>query len=105
MFAEAKSQLGLGYLPSRRQLGNQVYMLCNLIAHALGRELQLRAASPRLNNTASRACLWSVERNATVRNRLIKRAARLIRPQGNLVVSFENCPEAERDILELMAAA
>lgn len=104
-FAEAKSQLGLGYLPSRHQVGNQVYMLCNLIAHALGRELQMRAAPRRSNNTATRACLWALERIGTLRNRLVKRAARLIHPQGKLVLSFANCPDAEHDIRQFIQAA
>ncbi len=104
-FAEAKSQLGLGYLPSRRQVGNQIYMVCNLIAHALGRELQMRAAPPRSKNTATRACLWAVERLGSLRNRLIKRAARIIHPQGGLVLSFASCPDAETDLRHLTQAA
>lgn len=98
-FAENKSQLGLGYLPSRRQVANQVYMLCNLIAHALGRELQMQAATPRtLKNTATRACLWAVERIDTLRKRLIQRAARITRPNGRLVLTFAKSEEAERDL-------
>lgn len=104
-FAETKSQLGLAYLPSRYLVGNQVYMLCNLIAHALGRELQMRAASPRSKNTATRACLWALERIGTLRNRLVKRAARITRPQGRLVLSFASCPEAEGDIRKFVHAA
>ena len=104
-FGEAKSQLGLGYLPSRRQVGNQVYMLCNLIAHALGRELQMRAAPRRSTNTATRACLWAVERIATLRNRLVKRAARITHPQGRLVLSFAKCPDAEADLRHFISAA
>jgi hypothetical protein len=105
-FAENKSQLGLGYLPSRRQVGNQVYMLCNLIAHALGRELQMRAAPPRATrNTAKRACLWAIERIDTLRKRLIQRAARITRPQGRIVLTFAKCPEAERDLRLLLHAA
>ena len=104
-FAEAKSQLGLGYLPSRRQAGNQVYMLCNLIAHALGRELQMRAVPRRSHNTPTRACLWALERIGTLRNRLIKRAARITRPQGKLVLSFATCPDAERDLNHFIRAA
>jgi hypothetical protein len=104
-FAETKSQLGLGYLPSRRQVGNQVYMLCNLIAHALGRELQMQAAPPRTRkNTPTRACLWAVERIDTIRKRLIQRAARITRPNGRLVLTFAKCEEAERDIRRLLQA-
>ena len=102
-FAETKSQLALGYLPSRRQVGNQVYMLCNLIAHALGRELQMSAAPQRTTkNTATRACLWAVERIDTLRKRLIHRAARITRPAGRLVLTFAKCDEAERDIRHLL---
>lgn len=104
-FAETKSKLGLGYLPSRRQVGNQVFMLCNLIAHALGRELQMHAAPPRtLKNTATRACLWTVERIDTIRKRLIQRAARITRPHGRLVLTFAKCEEAEQDIRRLLHA-
>jgi hypothetical protein len=105
-FAENKSQLGLGYLPSRRQVGNQVYMLCNLIAHALGRELQMRVAPQRTTrNTATRACLWAIDRIDTLRKRLIQRAARITRPQGHLVLTFAKCDEAERDLRALLQAA
>lgn len=102
-FAETKSQLALGYLPSRRQVGNQVYMLCNLIAHALCRELQMSAMPQRTTkNTAARACLWAVERIDTLRKRLIHRAARMTRPAGRLVLTFAKCDEAERDIRQLL---
>lgn len=104
-FAEAKSQLSLGYLPSRRQIGNQMYIVCNLIALALGRELQMRAAPQRSKNTATRACLWAVERIGTLRDRLVKRAARIIHPQGRFVVSFAHCPEAQRDLCRLTQSA
>jgi hypothetical protein len=104
-FAEAKSQLGLGYLPCRRQVGNEVYMVCNLLAHAFAREMQMRADPPTTKNTATRACLWAVERIGTLRNRLIKRAARLTRPQGRLVASFASCPAAERDFRRMMIHA
>lgn len=83
----------------------QVYMLCNLIAHTLGRELQMRATPRRSNNTAARACLWALERIGTLRKRLIQRAARITHPQGRLVLSFAKCPEAERDIRQLIHAA
>ena len=104
-FAEAKSQLGLGYLPSRRQVGNEVYMVCNLLAHALAREIQMRSDPPTTRNTATRACLWAIERVGTLRNRIIKRAARITRPQGRIVLSFAKCPEAERDIRRMLIHA
>jgi hypothetical protein len=65
----------------------------------------MRAAPPRSTNTATRACLWALERIGTLRNRLAQRAARIIHPQGRLVLSFANCPDAERDLLHFVHAA
>jgi len=104
-FGEAKSQLGLGYLPSRRQVGNEVYMLSNLLAYALAREVQMRSDPPTTTNTATRACLWALERIGTLRNRLVRRAARITRPQGRLVLSFAKCSEAEHDIRRMLIHA
>lgn len=105
-FAEAKSALALGYLPSRRQVGNQVYMLCNLVALALGRELQMRSAPPRtLVNTPTRACLWALERISTLRRIVIQRAAQLTRPQGRLVLTFAHCPALQARIHALFQGA
>lgn len=97
-FGEAKSHLGFGYLPSRREVSNQVYLISNLIAHALGRELQMRMARPQTKNTAARACLWTIDRLGTFRNRIVRRAARVIRPNGNIVVSFARCGDVETEI-------
>jgi hypothetical protein len=105
-FAEAKSGLALGYLPSRRQIGNQIYMLCNLIALALGRELQMRSAAPRsLVKTPTPACLWALERISTLRRNVIQRAAQLTRPQGRLVLTFAHCPALQARIHSLFHGA
>jgi hypothetical protein len=43
LFAELKSQTQLEYVPTRRLIGNQVYVLSAMIAHNLNRELQMIA--------------------------------------------------------------
>src|SRR5690606_39747017 len=62
-FAELKTDLPMEYLPSRRLVGNQVWLLSTLLAHALTRELQMCAAPPRhARNTPNRQPLWQLER-------------------------------------------
>ena len=103
IFAELKSQVSMEYLPSRRLIGNQVYLLCSLLAHALSKEIQMRAAAPRFEaNTPTRACLWLVERIDSIRKRIIQRAARLTRPGGRLVLTLAQCPAVEHDLRRLL---
>ncbi len=103
IFAELKTQVSMGYLPSRRLVANQVYMLSGLIAHALARELQMRATPARYaSNTPTRACLWLIERIGSIRQRIIQRAARLTRPAGNLVLTFARNPKLESDLKRLL---
>ena len=44
IFAEAKQHAGLDLIPTRRLLGNQMVTLCAMMAHNLGREMQMRGA-------------------------------------------------------------
>ncbi|MBK8979514.1 MAG: hypothetical protein IPM29_26740 [Planctomycetes bacterium] len=46
IFAELKSHGSLDYIPTRREIGNRVYMLACVLAHTLGREMQMRATPP-----------------------------------------------------------
>jgi hypothetical protein len=46
IFAELKSDNALGYIPTRSWVGNQIYLLSALLAHNLGRELQMIAHLP-----------------------------------------------------------
>jgi len=102
-FAELKSQVSMEYLPSRRLVANQVYLLSSLIAHALSREIQMRAAPPRFEaNTPTRACLWFVERIDSIRKRVIQRAARLTKPAGRLVLTLARCHAVEHDFQTLL---
>lgn len=102
-FAELKTDLPLEYLPSRRLVGNQVWILCTLLAHALTREGQMRAEPPRhARNTPTRAPLWRLERVDTLRKRIIQRAARITRPARRLVITLARNAAVERDIRRLL---
>ena len=103
-FAELKTDLPMGYLPSRREVGNQVWMLSAVLAHALDRELQMTATPPRHErNTPTREPLWKLDRVDTMRKRWIQRAARLTRQAGRHVLTFAKGRDAEAEIRRLIA--
>jgi hypothetical protein len=88
VFAELKSHGSLDYIPTRREVGNRVYMLACIIAHTLGREMQMCSRPPERRNTPTRACLWVLEKLDTIRKGVIQRAGRLTRPGGKLTLTM-----------------
>jgi hypothetical protein len=46
IFGELKSDNALGYVPTRTWVGNQIYLLSVLLAHNLGRKLQIDCNLP-----------------------------------------------------------
>ena len=53
----SRTLAGMDYIPSRRQAGNQVYMLAAMLAHNLSRELQMMASNQARGTTEKRAPL------------------------------------------------
>ncbi len=88
LFAELKSHNQLDYIPCKRWYGNQAYLLATLFAHNLNRELQMSGVKPQRTTTSKRAALWKFEKLNTMRQRLIQRAGRLLKPQGKLTLSM-----------------
>ncbi|MEW6747432.1 MAG: IS1380 family transposase [Planctomycetota bacterium] len=99
LFAEMKSQLQMDYLPTRRLVGNQVYLLCAILAHNLYREFRMRLDPPARQYTFKRACLWAVERIGTFRKRILQRAGRLTRPEGVFTLTVSANPDTAGDLL------
>ncbi len=88
MFGEMKNGTRIDYLPCRKEAGNRVYMLCNILAHNLNRELQIRDVEPQREvENEKRACLWIVESLSTLRKNVIAKAGRLTRPGGVLTLT------------------
>ena len=98
IFAEMKSHLPFDYIPTRREVGNQVYALACCLAHNLSRQLQMAVAPPTRRQNIKRASLWLFERVGTFRDRLIRRAGRLTRPGGQLTLTMAANPAAQRDL-------
>ncbi len=104
IFAELKSDNALGYVPTRTWVGNQIYLLSVLLAHNLGRELQMIAHPPARATLEKRPAFWSFERLDTFRRRIIQRAGRLIRPQGQLTLSMPANPAVQDELLHYLEA-
>ncbi|GIW90627.1 MAG: hypothetical protein KatS3mg109_1875 [Pirellulaceae bacterium] len=88
IFAELKTQCHMNYVPVRRRLGNQTYLLAGLFAHNLMRELQMLTATPSRRTTPKRTALWVFEALHTFRQGILQRAGRLTRPSGILTLTI-----------------
>jgi hypothetical protein len=104
IFGELKSHCQMGYVPVRKCLGNQLYLLAGLLAHNLMRELQM-ATTPRTRcTTAKRAALWVFERLDTFRGGLLQRAGRLTRPHGKLTLTLSMPPWLQKRLLHSLSS-
>lgn len=102
VFAELKSENALAYVPTRTWLGNRLYLLAALLAHNLAREMQMIAHPATRATTAKRPALWPFASLGTLRNHLLHRAGRLIRPQGRLTLSMAANAAVKKDLLHFL---
>ena len=82
IFSELKSQCNMSYVPTRRLLGNRLYLLSAVIAHNLYRELQMQTRRVDRPTTPKRSARWIFDEAATIRHKIVHRAGRLTRPHG-----------------------
>jgi hypothetical protein len=104
VFAELKTHCQLGHVPVTTRVGNQLYLFAAILAHNLGRELQMLSHPPERRTTAQRATLWAFQKLDTLRRNIIQRAGRLVRPNGNLVLSMNHNPAVEAEMLHYLNA-
>jgi len=105
IFSELKSHCQMDYIPTRRWAANRLYVLAAVMAHNLTRELQMQTMSPELRNTAKRTALWAFEKLSTIRNTLIRRAGRLTRPAGRLVLTLSTNQAVQSGIERYLSKA
>ena len=98
VYAEGKQFAGLDYIPCRRQVANELFTLSTMLAHNLGRELQLRTTEPTRRTTPTRAPNYELKTLGTIRHLLLRRAGRLTRPQGTLRLSTAASGVARREL-------
>ena len=88
IFAEMKSQAALGYIPCNTWNANKIFVLSNVMAHNLCKELQMRHHERDRTTSAKRPALWKFHKIDTFRCLIIQRAGRLIRPRGKWTLSM-----------------
>ncbi len=99
IFGDAKNDAALDVIPSRRLAGNQIFTLCAMMAHNLSREVQMLAAPSAQRALPKRPAAWAFERLDTLRHRIIQRAGRFIRPQGELTLTMSANRAVRKDLL------
>ena len=104
IFAQLKTQCQIDYVPCRRLVGNQIFLLAGVTAHNLGRELQMATRPAERVTTPTRMALWSFQELQTLRRTLFARAGRLTRPQGELTLTISANTEVQREILRHLEA-
>ena len=104
IFAELKSHNHMDYIPTRTWAGNKMYLLSTILAHNLTRELQMIATPPQRKTTPKRPALWAFTQLNTLRNRLINRAGRLVRPEGRLTLAMSANEAAQNELLHYLEA-
>lgn len=86
IFGEAKTDCKLEYVPVKSWEGNRLYCLAAMMAHNMNREIQMRTSEKDRGTTEKRTQNWVFEKLSTIRQKIIQRAGRLIRPQGKLTL-------------------
>ena len=104
LFGEAKQSVALDVIPTRRRDANEVVTWCAMMAHNLGRELQMSTSKRERRAHPKRRAAWRFETLNTLRGRLIQRAGRLIRPQGELTLSMSTNRKVQNDLLHFLDA-
>jgi hypothetical protein len=99
IFGDAKNDAALDVIPSRRLAGNQLFTLCSMIAHNLSREVQMLAAPSAPRARPKRPAAWRFEKLDTLRHRIIQRAGRFTRPQGELTLTMSANLAVREDLL------
>jgi hypothetical protein len=102
IFAELKSEGQMDYIPVKKLLGNQTFLLAIIFAHTLNRELQMQVRPKQRQTTEKRAPFWAFERLATLRRRLIQQAGRLTSPQGRLTLTLGTNPGVKEEFLKYL---
>ncbi len=102
IFGDAKNDTGLDMIPCRRLAANQVFTISAMIAHNLSREIQMLAKPSAPRTLPKRPAAWKFEKLDTIRHRIIQRAGRLTRPQGELTLTMSANKAVQKDLLHFL---
>lgn len=104
IFGELKTDGPLDYIPTRRMVGNEIWMMSAVMAYNLCHELQMRTMKRMILTTPKRACRYAFEKLRSLRHRLIQRAGRLTKPDGYLTLTMSGNEAIEKEIQSYLQA-
>lgn len=102
IFGELKTCCQMDYVPVRRLIGNQLYLLAGLFAHNLTREMQMAIHPSARKNNANRAALWMFQKLDTLRNTIFHRAGQFSKPKNRLTLTINNNPWLRQHLPEML---
>lgn len=104
LFGEAKQHAALDLIATRRKVGNQVFTLAGMLAHNLGRELQMAARPAQRKNLEKRPARWEFQSLGTIRQHLLHNAGTLTRPQGELMLTMNANDTVREELIRYLDA-
>jgi len=102
IFGDAKNDSALNLIPCRGLTANQIFTLCSMMAHNLSKELQMLSSRPIRRAQPKRPAAWAFEKLDTLRHRIIQRAGRLTKPQGELTLTMSGNDAVRNDLLHFL---
>ena len=73
-----------------------------MMAHNLSREVQMLAHESASRSLPKRPAAWAFEKLDTLRHRIIQRAGRFTRPQGELTLTMSANQAVRNDLLHFL---
>jgi Holliday junction resolvase RusA-like endonuclease len=105
IFGDMKTDCPLDYIPTRRRIGNEIWMLSAVMAHNLSHEIQMRSLTRTVITSPKRACRYVFEKLGSIRHRIIQRAGRLTRPNGILTLTMSGNESVAQELNDFLSAA
>jgi hypothetical protein len=102
IFAEGKTHAALDYIPSRRLYGNQLFNWAAILAHNLGRELQMRTKPKSRGTTEKRSPKWIFQSLGTIQKQIIQRAGKLTNPNRKLTLTLSANKKVKKEMLHYL---
>lgn len=104
LFGQAKQHVALDLIPTHRVHGNQLFTLAGMVAHNLGRELQMQSAARHPKTHRNRTAQWDFQEIGTIRQRLLHLGGLFTRPQGELTLTVNDTAGVRKDLSRYLAS-
>lgn len=102
VIGELKSAMQVDYVPCRRRLANEAYMLAAVFAHNLLRLMQMDESTFRGNRQWTRPACWAFEKAETLRMTLLHRAGKLTEPGNRPTLTISGDKQVERKFHQML---